>query len=153
MNPVKKIPRPLYRKIHQVLPIVTVDLVIRKKNEFLLVKRNNDPKANRWYFPGGRILKDEKVKGAAIRKLKEEVGLIGENWKFLGFHEHFYDLKHSYFRGFSSHVISLVFMVDIKSGQKVTLDSQGSDYRWFRRVQKKFDSYHKQFLKLAKFGY
>ena len=147
----KRIPSAFYRKIHQVLPILTIDLVIKHRNSFLLVKRKNNPCANIWYFPGGRLLKGEKVIEAAARKLKEETGLTGRGWKFLGFHEHFYNPKRSYFPGFASHVISLVFRVECDAQKRIVLDSQGSDYKWFLRIGKGFDSYHRKFLRLSGF--
>ncbi|TSC82496.1 MAG: colanic acid biosynthesis protein WcaH [Parcubacteria group bacterium Gr01-1014_20] len=152
MKPVTKlIPPALYRKIHQVLPIVTVDLVVKNNQEFLLVKRKNNPEANAWYFPGGRVLKGERLVETAKRKLKEEVGVSGKNWKFLGVHDHFYNPKASYFKGFASHVVAIVFEVEVKRKVKITLDDQSSDFKWFRKIKANSDPYLRTFLKISGF--
>lgn len=152
MKPVTKlIPRALYRKIHQVLPIVTVDLVVKNGGDFLLVKRKNNPKANVWYFPGGRVLKGERLKETAKRKLKEETGISGKNLKLLGVHDHFYNPEASYFKGFASHVVAVVFEVEVGRKARVVLDAQSSDFKWFRKIKANSDYYLKKFLKLSGF--
>ncbi len=147
----RKIPEGLYQKIHQVIPIVTVDLVVKNRGSFLLVKRKNEPEANVWYFPGGRVLKNERLKEAAKRKLKEETGLTGKTQRLLGIHEHFYNPRHSYFKNFSSHVISFVFEVSVSQKSLITLDKQSSDFRWFPNIEKNFKPYLKKFLKESGF--
>ncbi len=152
MKPVTElIPRALYRKIHQVLPIVTVDLVVKSGPEFLLVKRKNNPEANVWYFPGGRVFKGERLIETAKRKLKKEIGISGKNWKLLGVHDHFYNPRASYFKGFASHVVAVVFEVEVNRKAGVTLDEQSYDFKWFRKIKTNSGPYLKTFLKLSGF--
>jgi len=148
----KRIPKTLYRKIHQILPIITVDLVVKSGFNFLLVKRKNEPEANVWYFPGGRLFKNEHLLDAAKRKLREETGLSGKNYKLLGIHEHFYNPKLSYFKGFGSHVLAVVYKVEVSKKGNIKLDSQSSDFKWFSKVEKYFPSYLKKFLKISGFS-
>lgn len=57
------------------MPIACVDLIIVCQDKYLLMKRNNPPAKNQWWFCGGRVMKGETIEHAAIRKAKEETGL------------------------------------------------------------------------------
>ena len=49
-----------YIKIMQTIPVVCVDALIQnKKQEFLLVKRDNEPLKGKFWMPGGRLHKGE----------------------------------------------------------------------------------------------
>jgi len=95
------------------MPIVCVDLVVTDsaRKRFLLVKRANEPKAGKWWVPGGRLLKNERLTAAALRKLKEETGLRGTVIKCLGFHEYF--SRTGYFKGTNAHSITFIFLVEV----------------------------------------
>lgn len=62
---------------------VTVDAVVKKAGHILLVKRRAAPGEGLWALPGGFVEQGERLRGAAIRELKEEtnidlpVGLLG----------------------------------------------------------------------------
>lgn len=55
-------------------PSLTVDIFIFNKetNEFILIKRKNDPFKNHWALPGGFVDYGETTENAAIREAKEE---------------------------------------------------------------------------------
>jgi len=59
------------------------------KLECLLVERGSEPVKGVWWLPGGRIYKGETFFDAAIRKVKEETGLIGKPIQVLGFYNTF----------------------------------------------------------------
>ena len=61
-------PMPEYRN-----PTPTVDILILKDNQIVLVKRRNPPLG--WAIPGGYVDEGECVEHAAIREAKEETGL------------------------------------------------------------------------------
>jgi ADP-ribose pyrophosphatase YjhB (NUDIX family) len=147
----KKIASSFFKKIHQVIPIVTIDLVVTSGRSFLLVLRKNNPEANTWYFPGGRLFKNEYLLNSAKRKLQEETGLNGKNYKLLGIHEHFYDPKASYFNGFGSHAVAVIFKVEVMRKDKISLDSQSLDFKWFTNIENNFNPYIKKFLRIANF--
>ncbi len=70
----------LYAEIVQSMPIPCVDLVVMDRSgRILLLKRKNEPAANQWWFPGGRVLFGEMRLEAAKRKLVEECGLSAES--------------------------------------------------------------------------
>ena len=70
-----------------------IDLVIRNQNkEVLLGKRLNAPAKNKWFVPGGRILKNEQIFDTIQRIIDTETGLNikSYNGEFLGIYEHIY---------------------------------------------------------------
>ncbi len=145
----KPIPEKIYRVIHRSLPIVCTDIIVSDgRGRFLLVKRKNKPEKGRWWFPGGRILKNETLKEAAIRKLKEETGLKPKKIKSMGSYEYFSET--GYFPGTNTHAIAFPFLVEV-SPAGVRIDSQSSDWKWFDRVNSGWHPYLKKFLKEAGF--
>lgn len=54
---------------------LAVDLVIRRMDEVLFIKRKNDPFKGMLALPGGFVDEDESVTQAAIRELFEETGV------------------------------------------------------------------------------
>ncbi len=57
-------------------PSLTVDILIfNENNEFILVKRGNNPFKNTWAIPGGFVEYGETTETAAIREAKEETGI------------------------------------------------------------------------------
>jgi colanic acid biosynthesis protein WcaH len=64
-----------YLRIVEVIPIVCVDLLIINDNKCLLLKRENEPAKGQYWFPGGRIRKNETIEQAALRIAKEETNL------------------------------------------------------------------------------
>jgi colanic acid biosynthesis protein WcaH len=119
------IEEPLYRRIVESLPIVCVDLLARKDNDYLLVKRTNEPLKGEWWVPGGRILKDEPVLEAVKRKLWSETGLVMLHPRFVGFYEDAYPTSHY---GVPCHAISLLYE-GIVAG-KITLNHEAEEYKW-----------------------
>ena len=145
----KKIPVKIYKEIHRSLPIVCADLVVTDGKRFFLVKRKNKPEAGKWWFPGGRVFKNELLKEAALRFLKRETGLNVGAAKPLGFHEYF--AAPGYFPGTNAHTISFVFTVKVSENSKFRLDEQSSGAKWFSRINPAWHPYLKKFLKEAGF--
>lgn len=95
------------------------------------------------------MLKNERLKTAALRKLKEEIGLSGEVIRELGTHEWF--CREGYFSGINAHTIVFVFFVRVGGRKAIRLDAQSSDWRWYAHVSPRWDPYVRKFLKLAGF--
>ncbi len=141
----------LYKKIIHNVPLCCVDIIVKKGNLFLLVKRTEKPVKDKWWFPGGRVLFNESLKNTAKRKLKEELNIKNfEKMKFLG-------VKELKFRkgDFGKPVYSIVnvFLVEIneKQSNNIQVDDTASEYKWFSKIQKSFHPYLKRFLRLSGF--
>ena len=146
----KLIPEKLYQKIVNVIPVCCVDLVIKKNNQFLLVKRLEDPARNKWWFPGGRVLFNESLKNAVKRKLREELNIRKlKEIKFLGVGETRF--KRGRF-GRPVYTINMVFLVKLNKNSALDIrpDKTIAGYQWFKNAPKGLHPYLKKFIKLAK---
>jgi ADP-ribose pyrophosphatase YjhB (NUDIX family) len=101
----------------------------------LLLKRNNPPAKDHWWFPGGIIRKEETLQEALFREVKEETGLqVIEN-----------QLVNVYSRIFSErHDIAIVYYCKCKPS-KIALNKEHSEYRYFK-LPKNIHSYLKQVI-------
>ncbi len=143
----KKIPEKIYRKIRRSMPLVCVDVVITDGKSFLLAKRTNEPEKNKWWIPGGRLLKNELLKEAAGRLLKQETGLKGKIDELLGFDEIFH--SPGYFPGTTAHNVAFIFKANVSRNGKLKLDKQNSDAKWFSKINSSWHPYVKKFLREA----
>ena len=58
------------------IPSLTVDIFIfNESNEFILIKRKNDPFKDHWALPGGFVDYGETTEHAAVREAKEETSI------------------------------------------------------------------------------
>ncbi len=71
-----RLSKELYREVVWYLPVVCVDVVLKRKSDskLLLFYRRDKPAANIWWWPGGRMLKGETFFDSACRKIREETG-------------------------------------------------------------------------------
>ena len=138
----KSIPRPFYRKIYRLLPIFCVDAVVMDgRGRFLLTRRTNKPMRGAWWFPGGRVLKNESARRAVLRKLREETGLSGQIIRELGFYNLI--VPDGYFSGTNTHTPIVVFLVKVRPGSVPMLNQQHNAARWFTRIDPHFHPYPK----------
>jgi 8-oxo-dGTP diphosphatase len=64
--------------------MVGVGILIRRGEEYLLIKRASEPDRGLWSIPGGMVEIGEKAEDAAIREAEEETGLKVELIEDLG---------------------------------------------------------------------
>jgi len=121
------IPKEEYIKIVDKMPILCMDCIVVYAGKYLLVKRKNRPLKGVYWLPGGRVFKNETLEEAAVRKMKEEIGVHVKIIKLAGFHEFLYEENEL---GLDSiHTLSAVFYVSPLS-LDIKLDDQSEDYIW-----------------------
>lgn len=125
-------------------PVVTVDVLVRKDNGYVFIKRKNEPYKGQWPIPGGILEYGETVEQAAKREAKEETGLDVKPIRLVGvYSDPTRDLREPY--------ISIAYLAEAISGElkaatdaknakifKRTLDNLAFDQRsWRTRLENK----------------
>jgi 8-oxo-dGTP diphosphatase len=93
-------------------PIPTVDAIIQKGLEILLIKRKKDPFKNMLALPGGFVNENEKVEEAIIRETIEETTLEIRLLDILGVYS---DPS----RDPRKHIMTTVFIAEIKGDKNL----------------------------------
>jgi len=106
-------------------PMLTVDTIIQKNSQILLVRRKKDPFKGFLSIPGGFVNEGERVEDAAKREAKEETSLDLELVDILGV----YSEPNRDPRG---HIISTVFIGEISPNNKVEALAQddAAEIKW-----------------------
>jgi colanic acid biosynthesis protein WcaH len=130
------IPDILYNEIVKCLPIVSVEAVIVLDGSLLLLKRNNEPAKNEWWFPGGRMLKGESFKETLVREIREETGLEINSFQFINVYSRIFPERHD---------ITIAYLCKCKG--KIKLNNEHSEYRL---VSKDFSDLHNYMLETIK---
>ena len=82
------IPKDEWETIVRNVPIVSVDLVVKRSDGIVLGKRTNEPAKGEWFVPGGRVQKGETRVEAVHRITEEEFGVSVDVIESLGAFEH-----------------------------------------------------------------
>ncbi len=138
----EKIPKSEYKKILDNVPICCVDLIIKNKNNVLVLLRKNEPDKGTWSIPGGRVYKGETLEKAVIRKAYEEAGLKVKIERKIGVYETMFD-KGPF--NSSVHTINICFLADA-IGNNVKIDKTSQDYRWINKIEEYLNPYAKKVL-------
>lgn len=129
------------------VPIVSVDLVIRRDDGVLLGRRTNDPVKGYWFVPGGRVLKREPRREAVHRIAEEELGIDVEIVESLGAFEHRYET--SDVAGIDSkHYLANGYVVDVVNGEPDP-DDQHDEFRVFRSAPERCHEYVRAYIDAA----
>ncbi len=141
-----------YKCIIENMPICCVDVVICHCNKILLVYRNNEPAKNEWWFPGGRVYKNEKLEEAGIRKAYEEVGIKVQIVKMIGVYETMFNKGPFDDLESGVHTVNIYFLVKPTSENfKIKIDDTSSDYRWIDKIEENLHPHVKKVLKTLEF--
>jgi colanic acid biosynthesis protein WcaH len=135
ITPRKFISKKQYKRILNSMPVICVDGVIIHNGRYLLIKRENEPLKGKYWTPGGRVYRGEKITDALIRKMKEECGLDIKIISLMGFYEDFYTKNEQEID--YVHTVSFVYSA-MTDTDKVMLDNQSSDYIWAKRLPRAF---------------
>lgn len=100
-------------------------IIMNSKKEILLIRQVKDGHSY-WLLPGGGIEEGERAVSALKRELKEELGLILKNAKFLVFNE-------SIGPKGKRHIIQLVYNVKLRKGFPALNKSEKNilEFRYF----------------------
>jgi 8-oxo-dGTP diphosphatase len=106
-------------------PALTVDAVLLKGGEVLLIRRGGDPFRGAWAIPGGFVEVGERVEDAARRELVEETGLRGDIVDLLG-------VWSDPARDPRGHTVSVVFVCKVSGIVSVAAaGDDAAEARWF----------------------
>ena len=114
----------------QPLQIVSVIIVLRCEDKFLLVRRSKDDDIfpGKWQNLGGKIELRETVEKAVKREIKEEIGIEIKKRPF-------FLQSYSWEKDNNSLVrLGLIFLVDLKGNIKdyqIKLDNELENFGWF----------------------
>jgi 8-oxo-dGTP diphosphatase len=136
-----KIPSQIFDQIKKNVPLSCVDAIVVQDNQFLLVKRKIPPYKNKWCLPGGIIKRGQKIIDRLNQVGIEELGIGFIIVRSLGFYEKIYRERHD---------ITHCFIVNAKS-DRLVLDFQASQGRFFKKIPKNTASFHIRMLKDAGF--
>lgn len=122
------------RSVVRLAPLIAIDLVIRNAaGEVLLGLRNNEPAKGCYFVPGGMILKNERLRDAFARIVKNETNCTAqiENARLLGAYEHFYANNRFAEAGYGTHYVVLGYELKIDDTAAIKSDDQHSELRWW----------------------
>lgn len=107
-----------------VSPALTVDAVLLKGREVLLIRRANAPFRDAWAIPGGFVEVGERVEDAARRELMEETGLRGDIVDLLG-------VWSDPSRDPRGHTITVVYVCKVGGIIDLGAGDDAAEARWF----------------------
>lgn len=123
---------PDFLRIVAATPLVSIDLILRNaRDEILLGRRTNRPAQGRWFVPGGRIRKDERVPEALRRISRREVGLELREAKLLGVFDHLYPDNFAGAPGISTHYVVLGMEARWPEDVAPIADAQHEALKWW----------------------
>ena len=122
-------------------PVLTVDVLIRRNDGYVLIKRKNEPYRGRWAIPGGLVEYGEKVEQAAMREAKEETGLEVKLIRLVGVYS-------DPTRDPRGHYISIAYLAEAVSGElKAATDAE--EVKVFERKPKRLAFDHSKIFEDA----
>jgi len=147
----------IFKSIVKNTPLVSIDFLVKRDNKYLLGKRVNSPAKGYYFTIGGRIFKNEPIKEAQERILKEELNFSFDSTqncflKFIGVFEHFYE-DSIFGDEISTHYVNLAYLIDfdrIAEEKSVFNDmpfDQHSDYIWLSKEEISSNVYVHKYVK------
>ncbi|MDX3905542.1 MAG: NUDIX domain-containing protein [Pigmentiphaga sp.] len=122
-----------FRKAVAMVPLVSIDLLLRNSwGAYLLGLRVNPPARDTWFVPGGRIRKNESLAHARTRIAREELGLElpASAWVSRGVYEHFYQTNFADESGQATHYVVLAFEAQLGTAPPDFPRDQHRRYCW-----------------------
>ena len=118
-----------FKTIIDSVPLISIDILLKKDNKFLLGKRINKPAQGYFFSTGGRINKNESIDNAMARVALSELNIeLKSVPKFIGVFEHFYD--DSIYKNVSTHYVNIAYEYEVDEIPDLPTE-QHSEYQWF----------------------
>ena len=140
-----------FKKILELSPRPCVEIILtrNKEKEFLLAKRTENPYNKKYCVIGGSVFKkDRNIDESVKRELKRELGLKMRKYKIAGVRK--FNNLHSAL-GVKYSIISIICKMKSLPNDKITLNKENSDYKWFSKIEPNFPKQVKEILKEAGF--
>ena len=156
----EKLSEEIWRTCVDSIPIFGIDMLIfSQKYGVLMGRRINNPAKGKFFVPGGRVYKNERIVDAFNRILISETGLTFSFNKTtsLGLYEHFYNVTSWSTSECSTHYIIEARLIEIEPEnikQKINLNEQHSNFEWIslEDIQSNtIHSYSKMYLDKIKY--
>ena len=125
-----------FLSIMKVVPIVSVEVLIKEGNEIILGRRSTEPFKGMWQLTGGVLYYNEKISDAVMRVAKRETGAGVEIVKFLKVYEYINNDP----RG---HIIALAHIAKIIGGN-LTPNPDNYELEYFKMPPKDMIPYQKK---------
>ena len=120
-----------YLQVVKNTQIVSVNMVVlNKEGQVLLGYRNNSPAKGKWFVPGGRVYKHEKIPDAVRRITKEQLGHELEHARELGVFHHSYDDNFDNQR-FGTQCIVFAVVIRLKEPTQFVKDEHHAALHWW----------------------
>lgn len=107
-------------------PIIGVGAVVVHEGRLLMILRGNDPYADTWSVPGGRLEFGETLHQGALRELQEETGLVGQVFGPCGIAERISDHRH---------IVLHDYWIQVEGSLQPTAGDDAMDAAWLTRSQ------------------
>ena len=130
----KNLTREEFLAVVENTPLVSIDLVVRdRQNRVLMGLRVNEPARGLWFVPGGRITKGETLDQAFSRISTKELGIPTSRGdaRLLGVFTHQYDSNFAGVPGITTHYVVLAYELHLSLDLKRLPQDQHSDYKWW----------------------
>ena len=119
----------IFKTVVDSAPLVSIDILLKKDNKFLLGRRVNKPAQGYFFSTGGRVNKNETIDHAIDRIAQHELNIeLQSRPKFLGVFEHFYD--DSIYKDVSTHYVNLAYEYEVEDALDPPTE-QHNEYQWF----------------------
>ena len=118
-----------FKTIVDSAPLISIDILLKKDNKFLLGRRVNKPAQGYFFSMGGRIKKNETIDNAMARVAKNELNTeLQSTPEFIGVFEHFYD--DSIYENVSTHYVNIAYEYQVEKIPDLPTE-QHNEYQWF----------------------
>lgn len=129
--------------IYSRVPRLGVDLIVKKDNGIVFVKRSIDPYKGMWHFPGGTVLFDETVDQAISRVVKGELNLKVLSKEYLGIIEYLSEPDDRFLKK-HRHTICPIFLIE--ANEELKKDADASEVKVLNNIPENITPEQKTFL-------